>query len=181
MASEKMPHYVAPLVQAVIGSEWLRLGYTKLASGQYPAGLARQLGGLTSNNPNGEYRNFLASVALPNAIALGYVLEWAELAVGATLVMAAAAFLLEPGGSTATLAPKGACAALVIGALMSWNNWLAFAWISPLADALYYVMGLTQLVLLAGVVSLLAARARSAKLAAAPGQDASGKPAVGSP
>jgi hypothetical protein len=180
MASEKMPHYVAPLVQAVIGSEWLRLGYAKLSTGQYPAGLARQLGGIASNNPNSQYRNFLASVAIPNAIALGNLLVWAELLVGATLVLSAAVFLLEPGGSAATLAPKGACAALVIGALMSWNNWLAFAWTSPLADALYYVMGLTQVVLLAAVVSLLAAKARSAKLAAAPGQDASGKPAVGS-
>jgi hypothetical protein len=181
MASEKMPQYLGPLVQAVVGSEWLRLGYVKISSGQFPAGMARQLGGLASNNPNGRYRSLLVSVAIPNATTLGYVLEWAEILVGATLLLAAVAFLLEPGGSTDLLAAKGACAALAVGALMSWNSWLAGGWLSPVVDGLNYVMGLTQVVLLAGVVTVLMAKTRAAKLAAAPGQDASGKPAVGSP
>lgn len=180
MANEKISRYIVPLIQAVIGSEWLRQGYAKISTGQFPAGMAKQLATYASNNPNREYRNLLVSIAIPNATAFGYLQEWLELLVGATLVMSAAAFLLEPGGSINRFAELGACAALLVGALMNLNQWLATYWMAPLLAEGNYVMGLTQVVLLAGLLATLAARAGSARRAEAARPRETGKPAVGS-
>ena len=73
------------LIQIVIGYEWLVSGLTKLVRGDFPAGLAAQLGDMSKDAP-GWYRGFLTSVVLPHADAFGYAIEITELLVGIVLI-----------------------------------------------------------------------------------------------
>jgi hypothetical protein len=52
------------LIQVVIGHEWLVSALTKLVRGDFPAGLARQLGEMSTASPSW-YRGFLTNVVLP--------------------------------------------------------------------------------------------------------------------
>jgi uncharacterized membrane protein YphA (DoxX/SURF4 family) len=83
------------LVQVVIGYEWLVSAMTKLVRGDFPAGLARQLGEMSTASP-GWYRGFLTSVVLPHADAFGYSIEITELAAGAVLIGLALLVLVRP-------------------------------------------------------------------------------------
>jgi thiosulfate dehydrogenase [quinone] large subunit len=83
------------LIQMVIGYEWVVSGLTKLVRGDFPAGLAAQLGDMSKDSP-GWYRSFLASVVLPHAQASGYAIEIVELLVGCVLIGVAVALLVRP-------------------------------------------------------------------------------------
>lgn len=73
------------VVQVVIGYEWLMSGLTKVARGDFPSGLARELT-QTAAGAAGWYRSFLDAVVFPNAPVFGYLIEVAELLTGAVLV-----------------------------------------------------------------------------------------------
>jgi thiosulfate dehydrogenase [quinone] large subunit len=83
------------LIQIVIGYEWLVSGLTKLVRGDFPAGLAAQLGDMSKGAP-GWYRGFLTSVVLPHSVAFGYSIEIIELAAGAVLIALAVVLLVRP-------------------------------------------------------------------------------------
>jgi hypothetical protein len=83
------------LIQIVIGYEWLVSAVTKLDRGDFPAGLAGQLGDMSRDSP-GWYRGLLASVVLPHAAAFGYAIEITELLAGLVLVGVAVLLLVRP-------------------------------------------------------------------------------------
>ena len=83
------------LIQLVIGYEWLVSALTKLVRGDFPAGLAAQLGDMSNDAP-GWYRGLLTGVVLPHAVAFGYAIEIAELVAGAVLVGLAFVLLVRP-------------------------------------------------------------------------------------
>jgi thiosulfate dehydrogenase [quinone] large subunit len=83
------------LIQVVIGYEWLVSGLTKLVRGDFPAGLAAQLGDMSKDAP-GWYRSILTSVVLPHAVPLGYAIEIIEVAAGAVLIGLALVLLVRP-------------------------------------------------------------------------------------
>lgn len=81
------------LAQLCVGYEWLVSGLTKIAHGDFPSGLAAQLGDLGKQAP-AWYRDFLASAIEPHAQAFGYAIELSELVVGIVLLGAAGALLI---------------------------------------------------------------------------------------
>ena len=83
------------LIQVVIGYEWLVSALTKLIRGDFPAGLAAQLGDMSKASP-GWYRGFLTAVVLPHAEACGYACEITELLAGTVLVALALLLLVRP-------------------------------------------------------------------------------------
>ncbi len=83
------------LIQVVIGYEWLVSAITKLVRGDFPAGLAGQLGDMLTASP-GWYRGVLTGVVLPHAEAFGYAIEITELLAGAVLVGLAILLLVRP-------------------------------------------------------------------------------------
>ena len=83
------------LIQIVIGYEWLVSGLTKLVRGDFPAGLAAQLGDMSKDAP-GWYRGLLTSVVLPHAVTFGYAIEITEVAAGAVLIGLALVLLVRP-------------------------------------------------------------------------------------
>lgn len=158
MTNSRVAQYLAPLVAAVMGVEWLRSGIEKLTASDFPATAGKALAGFASKNPTGWYRDFLTASVIPNATAFGYLIEWAETLTGVALIVTAGILLYRSRGRIATAAETVAGVALLGGALMSWNFWLAAGWMSESTDGVNLVMGLTQLVLLGGIVASFALR-----------------------
>jgi hypothetical protein len=83
------------LVQVVIGYEWLVSALTKLIRGDFPTGLAGQLGDMAKGAP-GWYRSFLTGVVLPHADTFGWAIEITELLAGCVLLGIALVLLVRP-------------------------------------------------------------------------------------
>lgn len=154
-------------VQAAIGYEWFMSGLTKIVRGDFPSGLGAELTE-KSEGVTGWYRTVLDKVLIPNATAVGYVTEIAELLVGVVLIAAAALLVFAPArlGPAAVRLALGATALAALAALlMNINFHLANAsahpWLIP-ADGfdegvdLDSLMPLIESVIL--VVSVLALR-----------------------
>jgi thiosulfate dehydrogenase [quinone] large subunit len=114
------------LVQFCIGYEWLVSGLTKVVDGNFVDGLAAQLRSM--DDAPGWYGSFLQHGAIPHAHLLGSAIEVAELAVGATLLFAAAMLLARGGrlraGTRRSLLLATALAA-VVGIVLTVNFALA--------------------------------------------------------
>lgn len=82
--------YLLAAIQAVVACEWLVSGTNKVLSRSFPQGLAGALVMSDMLNPNGWYVAFLHAVVLPHSILFGYLIESAELAIGAVLLGGAA-------------------------------------------------------------------------------------------
>jgi thiosulfate dehydrogenase [quinone] large subunit len=108
------------LVQFCIGYEWLVSGLTKLVHGDFPRGLAAELKDMSTAAP-GWYRSFLDSVVLPHAVAFGYAIEIAEVAVGIVLLVA----VLRLPGWIGRYMPAAAAVGLVVGLFLAVNFALA--------------------------------------------------------
>lgn len=119
------------LIQVCIGYEWLVSGLTKIVRGDFPAGLAAELRDMSHAAP-AWYRGVLDSAVVPHAVAFGYAIEIAELAVGIVLVVG----VLRLPGRIARYAPAATLAALLVGLVLA----LDFA----LANGSTFGMGLAQ-------------------------------------
>jgi thiosulfate dehydrogenase [quinone] large subunit len=98
------------LVQVCIGYEWLVSGLTKIVHGDFPAGLAAELRDMSKAAP-AWYRGFLDGAVIPHAVAFGYAIEIAEVAVGIVLLVA----VLRVPARIAPYMPALTAAALVVG------------------------------------------------------------------
>jgi len=147
------------LIQTVIGYVWFVSGIDKLRSSAFLPGLPDVLAEMSEETKYGWYRNFLENVALPNSDLFGLLVAWGELAVGVSLI-AAAAFLVLRGTADRWAMPvlAIAVAALLAGIFMNVNFHLAEGYYHPFAGYgdgldgsvdLDSLMPLTQLVLLA--------------------------------
>jgi uncharacterized membrane protein YphA (DoxX/SURF4 family) len=124
-------------VQAAIGYEWVMSGFTKIARGGFPAGLADELREKSEGAP-GWYRTVIDDVLIPNGRTVGYLTEVGELLIGLVLVGAAAAFIFAPDRmSRATqqalfgLTAVSAFLALVMNVNFHLANGSAHPWLIP--------------------------------------------------
>ena len=108
------------LIQVCVGYEWLVSGLTKLVHGDFPQGLAAELRDMSSAAP-GWYRGFLDGAVIPHAVALGYAIEIAEVAVGIVLLVA----VLRLPARIARYVPPATAAALLAGLVLAVNFALA--------------------------------------------------------
>lgn len=108
------------LVQVCVGYEWLVSGATKIAHGDFPAGLAAELHDMSIAAP-GWYRGFLDGAVIPHAVALGYAIEIAELTIGIVLLVA----VLRLPSRIGRFLPATTALALVVGIVLAANFALA--------------------------------------------------------
>jgi thiosulfate dehydrogenase [quinone] large subunit len=108
------------LVQVCIGYEWLVSGLTKIAHGDFPAGLATELRDMSKAAPSW-FRSFLDGVVIPHAVAFGYAIEIAELAIGILLLVA----VLRLPARIARFRLLVTTGALVVGIILAVNFALA--------------------------------------------------------
>lgn len=107
-------------VQVCIGYEWLVSGLTKVAHGDFPAGLAAELQDMSKAAP-AWYRSFLDGTVIPHAAAFGYAIEVAELTVGIVLLVA----VLRLPARIGRYMPAATAAALAVGVALAVNFALA--------------------------------------------------------
>ena len=108
------------LIQVCIGYEWFVSGLSKLIHGDFPSGLAAELRDMSSSAP-AWYRGFLDGAVIPHAVAFGYAIEIAELAVGVVLLVTV---LRLPARIARYIAPTTA-GALLVGLVLALNFGLA--------------------------------------------------------
>lgn len=124
-------------IQMLVGYEWFMSGVTKVARGGFPAGLGDELTE-KSDGIAGWYRDFLDTVVIPNATGFGYVIELAELAVGAAFIVAAVLWLfawsrLSSSGRAAVLGATvlAAVGGIVMNVAFHMANGSAHPWLIP--------------------------------------------------
>lgn len=92
----KETRYLLAAIQALIAGEWIFSGSNKLVSGVFPQGLSDALSEGIKSNPNVWYVSWLQALVLPHSIAFGYLIEFAELAIGLGLLAGAITLLGQP-------------------------------------------------------------------------------------
>jgi hypothetical protein len=134
------------------------LGLTKVVHGDFPGGLASDLRD-RDKQASTWYRHFLESVVIPHASAWGYLIEIAELAIGATLIVTAVVWLVRPRHSERTskwlsaLTAAAAFAGLLLALNLTFANGYGVGPIGP--DS--FDEGITLDVLLIGIQAILLA------------------------
>lgn len=125
------------VVGLFIGYEWFMSGLTKIVRGGFPSGLADELRE-KSEGTAGWYKSFLDGTVIPNASAFGVLIEVAELAIGAALIVAAIALLFrwQQLSYRVELAVLGAIVIASIGAIVMnvsfhMANGSAHPWLIP--------------------------------------------------
>ena len=124
-------------VQLFVGYEWFMSGVTKIVRGGFPSGLGAELADKSTGAAHW-YRSFLEDLIIPNASAVGYLIEIGELLVGITLIAAALVWLLRwerlPRGGRLTVLAMTVLASLA-GIVMAVNfhfaNGAPHPWLIP--------------------------------------------------
>ena len=124
-------------IQAFIGYEWFMSGLVKIVRGGFPSGLGDELTE-KSEGISGWYSSFLEDTVIPNANTFGYLIIVGEVAVGITLIAAAAAWLwrwekLSNAGRKTVLGATAlaALAAIVMNLNFHLANGSAHPWLIP--------------------------------------------------
>lgn len=144
--SEANLYFVAVLgVQLVLAYVWFHAGWEKV-TGDFVAGMPQTLGYFMSENPYGWYVSYLKAIVVPNATLFGLLVEWGQLLVGFGL---AAGVLTALYGSTEwrRAGMVFSVAALLAGALMNKEFWLAAGWTGPGTATSNVMMFWPQLIL----------------------------------
>ncbi|TAL19497.1 DUF2892 domain-containing protein [Patescibacteria group bacterium] len=133
-------------VQLTLAWSWWHAGWEK-ATGTFLADLPKILEMFASKNPYPLFKNFLLQTALPNADTFGPLVQWGQLLVGLGLALAAAAIIYDHA-KTRRLAYGVAIAALISGAVMNANFWLAAGWTGPATAGSNVMMFWPELILI---------------------------------
>ncbi len=130
----RLPVWLCAL-QLILAYEWLLSGYDKLLNPGFDADLPGELRKGLKDNPYQWYTAFIQQVVLPNHTLFAVAVKWAETAIGATLLLSAVLWLIQPKTRITALVAWGACLALVGAAVLALNYFFqgatALPWIDP--------------------------------------------------
>lgn len=126
------------------GLIFLRSGILKWSSGEFVAGLSQTLARFASKNPFFWYRALLENFSIPNAIAIAWVIQSAELLVG--VVVVAASLRLLAGQKMKRWQHFALSAVFLLAAGLNLNFWLASGWMSPATENLNLLMTVIELI-----------------------------------
>jgi uncharacterized membrane protein YphA (DoxX/SURF4 family) len=133
------------LIQFVLAFEWLHSGWGKWAKPGFMDNIGKTLEGFATKTPYKAYGAFLNNTAVGNADLFGNSIRIGEIGVGIALALSGIILL------TKKRLPSWAVAAMVIallgGALMNLNFFLASGWSSPSTWGINMTMGFIQLIL----------------------------------
>lgn len=132
-------------IQLVLAYLWFHAGYEK-ATGTFLADLPKTLAFFASKNPYGWYVSFLNTFAVPNVRLFGLAILWGEVFTGLGLAVSAGLIVYgdkqwRRAGIIVTII------ALLTGAAMNKNFWLAAGWTGPGTAASNVAMFWPQLIL----------------------------------
>ena len=157
------------LVQVAIGLTWLRSGIEKLTDAHFIAAMKGTLGAFAGHNPNGWFRDFLTSTAIPHAAVFGRLVEYGETVVGIVLVATAVIGLRATSRRVRVTSAAVTLGALAGAVLMSINYWLATAWMGPADDTVNLLMAVIQVVLAIPAAAAIASTVRERRRPAVAG------------
>ena len=133
------------LIQFVLAYEWLHSGWGKWSETGFISNIAKTLSSFADKTPFTHYGDFLRNIAIYNAELFGNIIRTGEILVGTALVVGGILLLYKknlPEPATWLLA-----IALLGGALMNLNFFLAAGSTSPSTWGVNMVMGLIHLIL----------------------------------
>ena len=133
------------LIQWALAIEWLHSGWGKWAESGFMANIGKTLGSFADKTPYAAYGNFVRDTVIPNAELFGNAIRSGEILVGAALVLGGIILLSKK--SLPPIATWLVGIALIGGALMNLNFFLAAGSTSPSTWGVNVVMFLIQLVL----------------------------------
>ena len=136
-----------------VGIVWLRSSFGKITSGKFPQVLGQTLEKFASNNPYPWYKNYLQTVAIPNAKIIGVITMWSEFFVALSITIAVLYLLIKPEGNK--VAEIVLAVGLLGGMILNLNFWLASGWMSPSGESINFLMFLIQFVGFVYLVKLL--------------------------
>ncbi len=142
------------LIQWSVALIWLMSGWEKFVDDKFVGGFTKTVGLFAAKTPHAFYADFLKSTVLASPDFFANLVRTGEIFVGVALVVFGAYYLI-----TKKLDPiyRGLLAvALVAGALLNLNFYLAAGWSSPSTAGINTVMGLVQVILAAFYIKTLA-------------------------
>ncbi len=155
LSSEKLGLLGLSAVQAVLAYEWWSAGWEKASSPDFVAGIGKTLGYFASKNPFSWYKSFLEGFAVKHATLFAYAVEWGQLLIAFSLIIAVGIVLWTKNEKQRRLALMVSAGALLGGMLMNANFYLAAGWTGPGTKGSNVVMFWTQAVLVYVWISTL--------------------------
>ena len=137
-------------ITLALGFIWIRSGYGKLSSGEFPETLAKTLLLFASKNPYLWYKAFLLTFAIPNAYLFGLLTQWGEFLSGISLFLGSLASLFIK--KYTRLITSVVIGGLIGGMFLNATFYLASGWMSPSGESLNLLMFIVELVCLATLV-----------------------------
>lgn len=125
------------VIMLVLGLVWARSSYAKITGGVFAQNLSGVLVKTAPANPYPFYKNFLLSVAIPNAEVFGNLTVWGEFLVAVSILGGGYLLFKKPANK---LFRKALIAGLIGGAFLNLNFWLAFSSTSLSTDNLNLLM-----------------------------------------
>lgn len=143
------PLYLVGLlgIQGVLAYEWWNAGWEKVSSPDFVSNIAQTLGYFASNNPFPWYKGFLTGMAIPNANSFALAVEWSQVGIALALAGAACAYFCAKTAMLRRWALTVSVIALLGGALMNANFYLAAGWTGPGTKGTNVVMFWSEMVL----------------------------------
>lgn len=135
-------------VQVVLAYEWLSAGWEKVNAGQFVPNISKTLDHFENGNPHEWYIASILALAKSHPVTFGMLIQWGELLVGIGLVAALVFYTFCQQQSFKSLARFIAGPALLGGAFMNLNFYLAAGWTSPSTGGLNMLMFLVEVILL---------------------------------
>lgn len=126
------------LILLVIDFIWLKSSYGKFSGGKFVLGMEGTLKKFASENPYPPVKDFLQSVAMPNAPVFGTLTMWGEAMVGITLLISLLWLLFKKGGNNSALLLL--LLGLLGGAFLNGVFYLSSGWMSPSSESLNLLM-----------------------------------------
>ena len=132
------------LIFLSVGLLWLRSSYGKFTSGTFVSGLGETLTKASAKNPYPWFKQFLASVAIPNSELFGTLVLWGELLSAVAITVGAILMLVNPHPNKFVILVL--LAGLAGGALLNIVFWLGFGYTSPSTESLNLLMAVVQII-----------------------------------
>lgn len=133
------------LIQWAVALEWLMSGWGKFADDKFMLGFSKTVGAFAAKTPYNFYASFLKDTVAANPDFYANLVRTGELLIGVALVAFGAYYLTQK--QLPNLYRGLLVAALLCGALLNLNFYLAAGWSSPSTAGINVLMGLVQLIL----------------------------------
>ncbi|OGL74463.1 hypothetical protein A3E39_01690 [Candidatus Uhrbacteria bacterium RIFCSPHIGHO2_12_FULL_60_25] len=156
----KDPILILLTVQLVFAYEWWSSGWEKVTNPLFADGLPKTFAAFASNNPFPWVKNFLTTIATPNAATFALLVTWGALAAGIALFAAAALYAYSKNAKMKRWMVALSLAALIGGMLLNATYFFSAGWTGPGTKGMNVVMFWIQAMLVYAYGSWLAEERR---------------------